>query len=75
MSYVFVLPRFAWMDPLSIGSTCGRSEDDASWNSFKEALLRCYGGAFVENPFENLAELQQRGPVDDFIEEFEFYAS
>nr|KYP71834.1 Retrotransposable element Tf2 [Cajanus cajan] len=51
------------------------SESEPSWEGLKVALLRRFGGAFVENPFESLAELQQEGTVTSYIEEFEYLTS
>lgn len=51
------------------------SIDEVSWDCFKEALLARFGAGRLDNPFEELKEIKQRGSVNDYIEEFEVFSS
>lgn len=51
------------------------STDEISWESFKEALTARFGKGRLDNPYEELKELQQRGTVNDYIAELELHSS
>ncbi|PNX91472.1 pentatricopeptide repeat-containing protein [Trifolium pratense] len=51
------------------------TEDDLSWEKLKRALIVRYGGRRLENPFEELSTLQQKGTVEEFVESFELLSS
>ncbi|XP_073225787.1 uncharacterized protein [Cicer arietinum] len=51
------------------------STEDLSWESLTKALIICFGGGRLENPFEELKELKQFGYMEDYIVEFELYSS
>ncbi|PNY13662.1 retrotransposon-related protein [Trifolium pratense] len=51
------------------------TEDDLSWEKLKRALIARYGGRRLENPFEELSTLKQRGTVEEFVESFELLSS
>lgn len=51
------------------------TEDELSWEKLKRALIACYGGRRLENPFEELSTLRQTGSVEEFVEAFELLSS
>ncbi|MCH86025.1 Ty3/gypsy retrotransposon protein, partial [Trifolium medium] len=51
------------------------TEDELSWEKLKRALIARYGGRRLENPFEELSTLQQKGTVEEFVESFELLSS
>lgn len=51
------------------------STDEVSWESFKDALIGRFGRGRLDNPYEELKELRQRGMVDEYIGKFELYSS
>ncbi|XP_057428622.1 uncharacterized protein LOC130722049 isoform X1 [Lotus japonicus] len=51
------------------------TEDELSWEKLKRALIARYGGRRLENPFEELLTLRQRGSVEEFVEAFELLSS
>ncbi|XP_045803285.1 uncharacterized protein LOC123896906 [Trifolium pratense] len=51
------------------------TEDDLSWEKLKRALIARYGGRRLENPFEELSTLRQKGTVEEFVESFELLSS
>ncbi|XP_057438197.1 transposon Tf2-1 polyprotein isoform X1 [Lotus japonicus] len=51
------------------------TEDELSWEKLKRALIARYGGRRLENPFEELSTLRQRGSVEEFVEAFELLSS
>ncbi|XP_057429427.1 uncharacterized protein LOC130722640 [Lotus japonicus] len=51
------------------------TEDNLSWEKLKRALIARYGGRRLENPFEELSTLRQKGSVDEFVESFELLSS
>lgn len=51
------------------------TEDELSWEKLKRALIARYGGRRLENPFEELSTLRQKGSVEEFVEAFELLSS
>lgn len=51
------------------------TEDELSWEKLKKALIARYGGRRLENPFEELSTLRQKGSVEEFVEAFELLSS
>jgi hypothetical protein len=51
------------------------TEDELSWEKLKRALIARYGGRRLENPFEELSTLRQKGTVEEFVEAFELLSS
>jgi hypothetical protein len=51
------------------------TEDDLSWVKLKKALIARYGGRRLENPFEELSTLTQKGGVEEYVEAFELLSS
>jgi hypothetical protein len=51
------------------------TEDDLSWEKLKRSLIARYGGRRLENPFEELSTLTQKGSVEEFVESFELLSS
>lgn len=51
------------------------TEDELSWEKLKRALIARYGGRRLENPFEELLTLRQKGSVEEFVEAFELLSS
>lgn len=51
------------------------TEDALSWEKLKRALIARYGGRRLENPFEELSTLRQKGSVEGFVEAFELLSS
>jgi hypothetical protein len=51
------------------------TEDALSWEKLKRALIARYGGRRLENTFEELSTLRQKGSVEDFVEAFELLSS
>lgn len=43
--------------------------------NFKEALVVRFGTGRLENPFEELKEIKQKGSVEDYIEDFEMFSA
>ncbi|GAU21227.1 hypothetical protein TSUD_11450 [Trifolium subterraneum] len=51
------------------------TEDDLSWEKLKKALIARYGGRRLDNPFEELSNLRQKGGVEEYVESFELLSS
>lgn len=51
------------------------TEDALSWEKLKRTLIARYGGRRLENPFEELSTLRQKGSVEEFVEAFELLSS
>ncbi|GAU17045.1 hypothetical protein TSUD_105440 [Trifolium subterraneum] len=51
------------------------TEDELSWEKLKRALIARYGGRRLENPFEELSTLRQKGDVEEYVEAFELVSS
>jgi len=51
------------------------TEDELSWEKLKRALIARYGGRRLENPFEELSTIRQKGSVEEFVEAFELLSS
>jgi hypothetical protein len=51
------------------------TEDELSWEKLKRAMIARYGGRRLENPFEELSTLTQKGSVEEFVESFELLSS
>ncbi|XP_050874662.1 uncharacterized protein LOC127077172 [Lathyrus oleraceus] len=51
------------------------TKDELSWEKMKRALIARYGGRRLENPFEELSTLRQKGSVEEFVEAFELLSS
>ncbi|MCI57807.1 retrotransposon gag protein, partial [Trifolium medium] len=47
------------------------TEDLLSWEKLKKSLIGRYGGRRLENPFEELSALRQKGRVEEYVEAFE----
>ncbi|KAJ1389323.1 Retrotransposon gag domain [Sesbania bispinosa] len=46
-----------------------------TWGLFKSELLERFSGLEIQNPYEELAALHQRGTVQEYVEEFEYLTS
>ncbi|KAK7288441.1 hypothetical protein RIF29_01900 [Crotalaria pallida] len=46
-----------------------------SWEKFKVELTERFSGLEIQNPYEELAALKQKGGVQEFISEFEYLAA
>jgi hypothetical protein len=44
------------------------TKDELSWEKLKRALLGRYGGRRLENPFEELSTLTQKGSVEIYFD-------
>lgn len=51
------------------------TEDELSWEKLKRVLIARYGGRRLENPFEELSTIRQKGSVEEFVEAFELLSS
>lgn len=51
------------------------STEEATWGNFKEALVARFGTGRLENPFEELKEIKQKGSIEDYIEDFEMFSA
>lgn len=51
------------------------TENELSWEKLKRALIARYRGRRLENPFEELSTLRQKGSVEEFVEAFELLSS
>ncbi|KAJ1409021.1 Retrotransposon gag domain [Sesbania bispinosa] len=47
---------------------------DLNWAVFKEELMERFSGLEIQNPYEELAALQQKKTVQEYVEEFEYLA-
>ncbi|KAJ1411581.1 Retrotransposon gag domain [Sesbania bispinosa] len=48
---------------------------ELTWDHFKVELMERFSGLEVQNPYEELAAIRQRGSVQEYIEEFEALAA
>lgn len=51
------------------------STKEISWENFKDALVARFGFGRLDNLYEELKEMRQKGTVEEYILEFELYSS
>ncbi|KAD4179502.1 hypothetical protein E3N88_28093 [Mikania micrantha] len=49
--------------------------DSLSWTEFQSELLQRFSGLEIQNPYEQLANIQQSDSIHDYIDDFEYLLS